>query len=180
MANVLGELFGNIAAAIREKTGDTATMKPAEFPDKISAIETGGGGGTLVGARGSFTATGTTQTITHGLGTIPLYAYFFPTSGLGASASKGAALFGFGCGQEAADILGITADYQYVAYIISLASDGYSWEIAQWTADDTIETTLSRPVCNANDATMQFGCSTAKLVSGVSYSWFAMGYKVDE
>ena len=32
MANVLGELFGNIAAAIREKTGDTATMKPNEFP----------------------------------------------------------------------------------------------------------------------------------------------------
>lgn len=43
MANVLGELFGNIAAAIREKTGDTATMKPAEFPDNIRAIETGGG-----------------------------------------------------------------------------------------------------------------------------------------
>lgn len=43
MANVLGELFGNIANAIRSKTGDTATMKPAEFPDKIAAIETGGG-----------------------------------------------------------------------------------------------------------------------------------------
>lgn len=45
MANVLGELFGNIAAAIREKTGDTATMKPAQFPEKISAIEVGGGSG---------------------------------------------------------------------------------------------------------------------------------------
>jgi hypothetical protein len=39
MANVLGELFGNIANAIREKTGDTATMKPSDFPAKISAIE---------------------------------------------------------------------------------------------------------------------------------------------
>ena len=45
MANVLGELFGNIAAAIREKTGDTATMKPNEFPAKISGIEVGGGSG---------------------------------------------------------------------------------------------------------------------------------------
>lgn len=50
MANVLGELFGNIATAIREKTGDEGKMKPAEFPEKIAAIETGGGsggGGTL-------------------------------------------------------------------------------------------------------------------------------------
>ena len=39
MSNVLGTLFQDIANAIREKTGDTATMKPAEFPDKIAAIE---------------------------------------------------------------------------------------------------------------------------------------------
>lgn len=49
MANALGTLFGDIANAIREKTGETGTMKPAEFPEKISGIETGGGsvGGTL-------------------------------------------------------------------------------------------------------------------------------------
>lgn len=33
----------SIANAIREKTGETSTMKPAEFPDKIRAIEGGGG-----------------------------------------------------------------------------------------------------------------------------------------
>lgn len=43
MPNVLGTLFGDIANAIREKTGETGTMKPIEFPEKISAIETGGG-----------------------------------------------------------------------------------------------------------------------------------------
>lgn len=43
MSNVLGALFGDIADAIREKTGDTATMKPAEFPAKISGIKVGGG-----------------------------------------------------------------------------------------------------------------------------------------
>lgn len=42
MANALGELFGDIANAIRSKTGDTGTIKPAEFPAKIVAIETGG------------------------------------------------------------------------------------------------------------------------------------------
>jgi hypothetical protein len=48
MANVLAELFQNVASAIREKTGDTGTMKPAEFPDKIRAIEGGGGNAVLV------------------------------------------------------------------------------------------------------------------------------------
>lgn len=46
MANVLAELFQNVAIAIREKTGESGTMKPAEFPDKIRAIEAGSGGGT--------------------------------------------------------------------------------------------------------------------------------------
>lgn len=40
--NVLGTLFGDIANAIRSKTGDTATMKPSEFPTKILEIEVGG------------------------------------------------------------------------------------------------------------------------------------------
>ena len=43
MANVLAELFQNTANAIREKTGESGTMKPAEFPEKIRSI-TGGGG----------------------------------------------------------------------------------------------------------------------------------------
>lgn len=46
MANVLAELFQNVASAIREKTGESGTMKPAEFPEKIRAIEAGSGGGT--------------------------------------------------------------------------------------------------------------------------------------
>lgn len=41
MANVLAELFQNTADAIREKTGETGTMKPAEFPDKIREISVG-------------------------------------------------------------------------------------------------------------------------------------------
>ena len=42
MANVLGELFQNIANAIRSKTGGTDTITPASFPEKISAIGTSG------------------------------------------------------------------------------------------------------------------------------------------
>lgn len=40
--NQLGNLFSDIAAAIRGKTGDTGTMKPIEFPEKIASIEAGG------------------------------------------------------------------------------------------------------------------------------------------
>lgn len=40
MANVLGELFSDIAGAIRTKNGETGTMKPNEFASKILAIET--------------------------------------------------------------------------------------------------------------------------------------------
>lgn len=46
MANVLGDLFKDIANAIREKSGETSSMKPAEFPEKILEIE--GGGDTAV------------------------------------------------------------------------------------------------------------------------------------
>lgn len=45
MANVLGALFQDIADAIRVRSGETGKIKPADFPDKIAAIETGGGGG---------------------------------------------------------------------------------------------------------------------------------------
>lgn len=37
--NVLAVLFQDIADAIRGKTGDTATLKPAEFPEQISNIK---------------------------------------------------------------------------------------------------------------------------------------------
>lgn len=43
MANVLGELFQNIADAIRSKTGSTDTLKPNQFPAAIEGITTGGG-----------------------------------------------------------------------------------------------------------------------------------------
>ena len=45
MANVLGVLFQDIADAIRVRSGETGKIKPADFPDKIAAIETGGDGG---------------------------------------------------------------------------------------------------------------------------------------
>lgn len=74
MSNALGSLFSDIAAAIRSKNGEEGTMKPAEFPGKISAIETGGGVEATEGvlfATGLFTPTETPATVEHGLGVIP-------------------------------------------------------------------------------------------------------------
>lgn len=44
MANVLSELFGKIAEAIRDMNPNAGTMKPAEFPEKIRTISGGSGG----------------------------------------------------------------------------------------------------------------------------------------
>lgn len=41
--SALSDLFQDIADAIRTKTGDTGSMKPASFPENILAIEGGGG-----------------------------------------------------------------------------------------------------------------------------------------
>lgn len=38
MANALSKLFGDIASAIKAKTGDNTNMKPAEFPNRIMNI----------------------------------------------------------------------------------------------------------------------------------------------
>ena len=80
MSNVLGTLFGDIAEAIRGKTGETGTMKPAEFPDKIAGISVGGSGsaggsvdgsGWLVASGQIDSDTGRPVIIEHGLGVVP-------------------------------------------------------------------------------------------------------------
>lgn len=74
MSNALSTLFGDIADAIREKSGETGTMKPAEFPDKIAAIQVGGGSlssNAVSFASGKFTASSNSMTINHNLGAVP-------------------------------------------------------------------------------------------------------------
>lgn len=85
MANVLSELFVDIADAIRTKTGDTGKMAPAAFPENILGIVTGGSsgaGGEWVSAEGSFTAETTSTTIEHNLGVVPdIFGVFMSTMG---------------------------------------------------------------------------------------------------
>lgn len=95
--NVLGVLFSDIADAIRGKTGDTATMKPAEFPEKISGIETGNSGGNSADgvwyvASDSFTPTTKSWTVSHNIGVIPELIVVY----IGATPQANCLLFGVG------------------------------------------------------------------------------------
>ena len=92
MANVLGELFQNIANAIRGKTGSTEKLSPSEFASAISSIvigsgSTGGGTsgtGTLKIASGTFKINDITdnkrKTIAHGLGEMPDLVLVYATA----------------------------------------------------------------------------------------------------
>lgn len=72
MANVLGDLFGSIASAIREKTGDTGTIKPSQFPDKIHSIITKDVSSLPISyAIGDFKPNKSIYTFEHNLGDIP-------------------------------------------------------------------------------------------------------------
>lgn len=91
MANELRTLFQDIADAIKDKTGSTDTMKPAEFPAKIAAIPVGSGGATstMIGKSGSIDGSTlsdrTNVTITHNCGKVPdfiiVYVNKAPVSG---------------------------------------------------------------------------------------------------
>lgn len=70
MANVLGTLFGDIADAIRAKSGESGTMKPAEFPEKISGISTGTSAEILENIQIALDFSGGNQTITAPDGTL--------------------------------------------------------------------------------------------------------------
>ena len=48
MANVLGKLFNDIANSIRNKTGNTETIKPIDFPAQIDSIMGGGAEGCVI------------------------------------------------------------------------------------------------------------------------------------
>ena len=76
--SALSDLFQDIADAIRTKTGDTGSMKPAAFPENILAIEAGSGGSNqkTILAKQNFDG------FAVGEGTQGLYAYEIPDSTL--------------------------------------------------------------------------------------------------
>ena len=118
MANVLGTLFQDIADAIREKTGESGSMKPADFPAEILSIVTG-----AVGEEGDSPSTGESSGTVSGA-TSKLMRYksgnFYPSSGR--------AIIQHGLGVEPDMILVTNAKCGY-GYGVIINSLGFSRQV---------------------------------------------------
>lgn len=180
MNNVLGSLFGDIAEAIRSKTGEAGTMKPAEFPDKIAGISVGGGSGgdgEWVIAKGTVDANGATQTVTHGLGVIPdIVTVMLNSSGVGGMPSEteaaGRVVAGCVFSEKMLGEAGVSAkNYGYTfiynptngSTLIGTPTDGL----------EKIDVYTYSGICNVNARTLQIGSNYVKLFTTKSYSWAA-------
>ena len=187
MSNVLGNLFEEIANAIREKTGGTGTMKPAEFPAEIASIVTGGGGnaGEWVMATGDFAPTSEVATISHGLGVVPDIAFIsMQIGGNITGATRQVLVSSFGVSQRLGNsaalvsgksiILGSSVALNYTssppAAIAGTTNSAFI---------DLPESDAWFPIHSANANTIGFGDTIAAplLTSGTKYGWCVMALK---
>lgn len=172
------ELNGEVLLDLTQDTvteADVAEGKTFHLADGTPATGTGvmgGGGGTLVVKRGTFTPTGTTHTVTHGLGVTPLFARIFPTTGFPSVKTARVLYFADGISTELANLGGITENLVYGAFYNSSRS-----EVAQVASSDGIDYTSSTyPICKANQNTITFGATNYQLVTTSSYEWMIVGY----
>lgn len=179
MANALGTLFGDIASAIREKTGDTATMKPAQFPEKIAAIEAGGGG-SLVAQYQEFTATSNKQTVSHNLGTSPICAFVWPTTFTPSSATDGELYLAFAISSTIGTLLGMgTYSDKYGRYVYwNATAKTFGRGSQRYPIDGT--STSEAVFTKATTGNIVVGGTNTKLISGRIYSLWLIGYKTEE
>lgn len=181
--NALTTLFEEIAQAIKDKTGDTATMKPAEFPEKITGIQTGGGANVKC-AFGTFTGTGSMLTVEHNLGVIPdvLFAYKKTKT---ASTTLLAIDSAFGVSSALATALNLP----WVQFSTQSKKSGNYYEMGPMdctvTAGGIDGTSTYGPglFSNANQTSFKIGLSLSinqsECESGVEYKWLAIGGLVE-
>lgn len=134
---------------------------------------TGGSGGTLVAKQGEFIAGGTSHTISHGLGTVPLFVLVRTSGGyLTSQLTDGCIFVATGVSSKVTDALGTTTDCQYGYYYNSFVKNQ-----AQATPDNPIEDSTGL-IYNATDTTVTVGGKSGYyLVSGVYYTWWAVGLR---
>lgn len=179
--NVLGVLFGDIADAIRSKTGETATMKPAEFPEKINGIEVGTGGASSgeVWAKkeGSFQPTSAIHTVTHNIGVVPELVIVH----IGATPPVNCQFFSVGFNTAMANSFEENVDHSFAGLIMpdsgfmrlttkqGIETNGDS---AFWPGEQT------GVIRNATETSFTVGGSgvgvyNTGLVAGTTYYWIA-------
>ena len=177
MSNVLGNLFEEIANAIREKTGGTDTMKPAEFPAEIAAIPVGGGGGGDAsgaikykdGYFECYSGQGSIRTINHNLGVVPdilIVTYNnVPSSGILQSSvaytSKMLEVFGGGWLSKAQGVTVSGSVYGTSNTGVDIEQDGVY--------------VLIGGIRNVTSTSFDIGSTTYALPTTGSYSWTVIG-----
>ena len=183
MSNVLGTLFGDIAEAIRGKTGETGTMKPAEFPDKIAGISVGGSGsaggsvdgsGWLVASGQIDSDTGRPVIIEHGLGVVPdivqvAVGVWGPMSD--ASYSKMSIIAGFNLSKRLMSGAEGLEDYGFV-FLYNPSTNGGMVGRSMAGLESLSESRYTA-FCNVTSNTMQLGTNGAYLLPGKTYTWAA-------
>lgn len=188
MSNVLGNLFGEIAEAIRAKTGGTDTMKPAEFPAEIAAIPTGGGGGNAgewVMATGDFVPTSEVVTISHGLGVVPDIAFIaVQIGGAITGATRQVLVSSFGVSQRLGNSAALVSGKSIIlgsSVVLNYTSSPPA-TVAGTTNSafiDLPESDAWFPIHSANANTIGFGDALMMplLTSGIKYNWCVMAMK---
>lgn len=177
--SALGELFSNIAAAIREKNGETGTMKPTKFPDKIRALVASGANNTgLKFKEGEFipAGAGSGNTITHGMGVVPDVIVIFPGEAVTTDSEGGLlACIGFSAAvieyRGGKDVEG-TAGGVYLPNGSSMRFAGTSMAV---TENTTSQQQCGMPRGATSELFYVGGGTTYYYNPGIKYRWLAIG-----
>ena len=170
MANTLGKLFQDIATAIRSKTGEAGTMKPAEFPAKIAQIMVGTGGGSdknVVYKTGSIYEPTATMTIDHGVGFVPDMIGLFCLG-----ESKATAVIQWSINFSNAIINACDGDAP--GKTATMTNGVYKMGIGQVRGFETTTVPMAG-VYSVTDTSFTVGGTLATLDVDCFYAWFAIG-----
>lgn len=147
---------------------NTVDGETVEFCDPALIQEAGGGGGMAV-AGGTFTATGTTHTLEHNLGVIPIFIIVYPTSGF-TSPVSGSGHFIIGFSAEGVNRLGSVNRHQFCRYYNSYMTGTKTSTIGEDVPIDTVDS--GAILENATATSVHI---SERLNSGTTYQWYAFG-----
>lgn len=142
----------------------------------IGTLAAGGGGGKLVVKTGEFKPTTYSHTVTHGLGTVPIFARLMPTTGFPSETNVSVLYFVDGISTELANMAGMTERLQYGAYMNS-----YRKQLSQFASSYGIDyTSTSLAIANANANAITFGSESYRLTTARTWSWLVVGFETTE